>query len=330
MPEIIYSAERFHGSWGHLNTDRAGLRVSWQEIIWASISVGKLGITDLFGHGRFSASEMLFKTHLLFANLRQTRWGAISRTSLYDSLDSTEKGAVSYFVGMAMAKLIAWRFLGVVWLVHLEKMRRHRVVRLMGSSRPDLIGAMWNGNWVVVEAKGRTNGYSLDAIAKAKNQTRQVKEISGTPPALKVATESFFDHGALSLHCADPEDYDPGAVSFDIEPAAYLQTYYEPFLALAEQGDLTKVEVGQRKYICCPDPQSGVTIGLDEFVYRLARERQLSFETLARVAKEQVGAPPVEGAEFQAFPDGVIVGVDGRWADERMCLAPEKRNDNGK
>jgi len=55
----------------------------------------------------------------MYANLRQ-RGQQIDRSSLYGSLDVTEKSATSYFLGMAMAKLFAAPLFATPWLFHVS------------------------------------------------------------------------------------------------------------------------------------------------------------------------------------------------------------------
>lgn len=307
-----------------VNTSGATMPVTWGDVIWASVSVGKLSLSDIFRHGPFSTSEIRFKTHLLYANLMQKTSGEFGRSPLYDSLDSTEKGAVSYFLGMAMAKLFVSRLFGVHWLVHLEKLRRYRAIRLVGKSRPDLIGATSAGQWVVVEAKGRTNLFSQAAIDKAKDQTRMVRTISGSPPSLKIATESYFSRN-LQIRLVDPNEYEPNAVSVEIEGSDFVRTYYEPFVTLLDGSEWRNVSVDQRTFLCTSDADSGVSIGLSTEVFKALKDRQLSFGAIADVVG-RVGDPTtVDRTIYQVYPDGLAIGVDHRWADATMAHTPERR-----
>lgn len=324
MPQINYRASKFKGSLAGVNTAGGSLTVTWDDVVWASISVGKLGLTDLFAHGAFSTSEMLFRAHMIYANLMQTPAGGFNRSPLYDSLDSTEKGAVSYFLGMAMAKLFGARLFGVPWLVHLEKLQRYRTVTFApGKSRPDLIGAS-AGRWVVVEAKGRTRVFNQGALDKAKKQTRKVRQISGSPPWVRVATECFFDQN-LQVCLVDPPEYDDDAVDVEIEEPAYLRVYYEPFLKLLDARDMRKVPMGQQTCLCAYDHESGVTIGLLDRVFGLLRDDQGSFRSIEHAVGQTGGAAPVDGMTYRVFPDGLVVGLDRRWSEESMQMAPEER-----
>jgi hypothetical protein len=76
----------------------------------------------------------------------------------YDGLDPSEKSAVSYFVGLTVAKLLAHRLLDVPWLMHLDVYRRDLQPVLHGGGKPDLVGQNGAGQWVAIESKGRTHG----------------------------------------------------------------------------------------------------------------------------------------------------------------------------
>jgi hypothetical protein len=87
-----------------------------------------------------------------------TQWGGyVARSDAFKDLDPLEKAAVTYFLGLAVAKLLAARLLSVPWLVHLDRVVHTLGIRLSGRSRPDLIGYGHSRGWIVVEAKGRSS-----------------------------------------------------------------------------------------------------------------------------------------------------------------------------
>ena len=54
MPNIPYHASNFGRYQDRSLQGANNLSVSWPDIIWASISVGKLDLADVFGHHIFS------------------------------------------------------------------------------------------------------------------------------------------------------------------------------------------------------------------------------------------------------------------------------------
>jgi len=58
-----------------------------------------------------------------------------------------------------MAKAFAERVLEVPWLMHLDVCRDELLPVFEGQSHPDLVGQTAGGDWIVVEAKGRSNSF---------------------------------------------------------------------------------------------------------------------------------------------------------------------------
>jgi hypothetical protein len=83
--------------------------------------------------------------------------GYLRRTNAFVSLGPTEKGMVSYFLGMTLCKLFASRLLSAPWLLHLDVFRPVLNPVTLGRSRPDLVGEDIAGNWHAFESKGRSS-----------------------------------------------------------------------------------------------------------------------------------------------------------------------------
>jgi hypothetical protein len=102
------------------------------------------------------------------------------RTAAFKALDPTEKGAVSYFLGMAVCKLFASRVLDTPWLLHLDVFGNQlSAATKSGRSRPDLIGLNTSGAWHVFESKGRSGSPSAKDKLKAKQQVQRLVTVNG-------------------------------------------------------------------------------------------------------------------------------------------------------
>lgn len=125
------------------------------------------------------------------------------RSSSYDRLDASEKGAVSYFLGMIQACLMARAKLNVSHLVHVDSALRIIGKRPARKARPDLVGyprsqarITSGAARLIVESKGRTNRYSEASLLKAKTQ---VQSLAGPVSLLLgsnytgVASMAYFD-----------------------------------------------------------------------------------------------------------------------------------------
>jgi hypothetical protein len=118
------------------------LSVTWNEILWAAITVGRPDLYHVFEHGDGSLYEAIFRWSLMRMSLEQrgpvgTR---LYRTDAFKHLDPTEKGAIGYFLGLVVCKLFAAKRLDSPWTLHLDVWRDIlNPVLLPGRSRPDMV-----------------------------------------------------------------------------------------------------------------------------------------------------------------------------------------------
>jgi hypothetical protein len=59
-----------------------------------------------------------------------------------------------------MIKTFAGTVLNVLWPMHIDVCRQELMVALAGQARPDLVGQTAGGQWVAIEAKGRSNAFA--------------------------------------------------------------------------------------------------------------------------------------------------------------------------
>ena len=102
MPTLSYTATGFpDGSPSGLSGTHE-LTFSWSELVWAAITVGRAGISQVLQFGLFSAYEIVYRAAIVYANIMETAGGGLFRSAAYDGLDPSEKGAVSYFLGLLL------------------------------------------------------------------------------------------------------------------------------------------------------------------------------------------------------------------------------------
>jgi hypothetical protein len=75
---------------------------------------------------------------------------------------------------------------------------------LTGRSRPDLVGQALNGDWIVLESKGRVSAPEEAAKEKAKQQARRLLSVSGVAPAMHIGGISYFRNDVLQFYWCDP------------------------------------------------------------------------------------------------------------------------------
>lgn len=321
MPLIQYEASDFGGHWGTQLAGRHDLSVSWQELVWAAITVGKPGIAHLLTHGWHSISDVIVRSHMIYANLCQCS-NRLQKSTLYQELDPTEKGAASYFMGMVAAKILCARLLDTPWLLHLSMFQATGgTVFLRGRSQPDLIGIDRMGRWTVAEAKGRSNGFSADALTKAKQQTSRLRRINGVLPNVRVAVQAYFSP-SLCFAISDPEDIDEEPIDLLLDEDAAIRQYYS-FPLEATQAPTRREMHGGREFDLTVIDEVGVTIGLSREIRQfLEGDNQMTFAGVRD--RNQATANQVE-TESAVFADGLLIELDERWSEERMAYDPDDR-----
>lgn len=153
-------------------------------------------------------------------------------------LDPSEKGVLSYYIGMFFTKLISKKIFHVQYLVHLSIAQMIYSIILEEKGRPDLIGYnLRSGDYSVFEAKGRAR-YSEKTLDDACGQVQMVKYICGDKPSLRVANLMYFRKKdkikkVLQSSIKDPEGAE--GISIDFPPEKILRQYYQPICELINE-----------------------------------------------------------------------------------------------
>ena len=236
--QIRYTSQDFPSG---IVPGRGSLRTDWDDLLWAALTVGRPNTAYVFRHGQASRYEALFRLSLVRMALEQRPWGrSLCRTAAFKALDPTEKGAVSYFLGVAVCKLFASRLLNTPWVLHLDLFREQlNPSVLSGRSRPDLVGQDGGGEWHAFECKGRSSVPDADTRRKAKDQAQRLVRVDTTDCSLHVGAISYFRHDELEFHWRDPEPEETEMLDpFEVRlPEDAWRHYYEPALALATGAD---------------------------------------------------------------------------------------------
>lgn len=203
---IDYESEGFPVG-GPVPNTWATLATTWDELLWAAVTVGRPDRQFVFKHGVASRHEALFRWSLVRMALEQAspRASRLRRTEAARTLDPSEKGAVNYFLGLAVAALFARRVLDAPWMLHLDVFRPALNPVLKGRSRPDLVGQTRSGDWVALECKGRVTAPNADAKDKAKGQAQRLVSVNGIAPSMAVGAVAYFSKEVLRFFWRDPE-----------------------------------------------------------------------------------------------------------------------------
>lgn len=242
---IPYTSEAFPS--GTTPNVASELIVTWAEILWAALTIGRPSTAHVFRHGVSSRHEAIFRISLIRMSLEQFGPSSIRlrRTSAFKDLDPTEKGAITYFLGMAFCKLFASRLLATPWLLHLDIYRSHYSASHIGRSRPDLFGKqIGTGAWHSFESKGRSSKPSAADRTRAKTQASRLVSVGGISCTLHVGAFTYFAGDALQFHWVDPPS--------DAEKLLEIpkidhdwRYYYEPARSLWNQSSSVENDDGE-------------------------------------------------------------------------------------
>lgn len=306
---IPYNAVGFCPSIGAGN-----LNVTWAELVWAAVTYGKSSSCYHLKHPGHSRAEKKYRTYLLYTCLMQNG-SNLFKSGLYAEMDQTEKGAASYFLGMTLTKLFAGRLLDTPLLWHVSTSSQ-AISFLPGKSRPDLIGCSSKLNeWIVAEAKGRSDGFDSTALSKAKAQSQMITTINGKAPKFRFGSESYFSPH-LCIKMEDPPA-EKKAVPVEFKIAQAVEEYYSILPMLKKQG--SEELIHGIPYLTMHDEDVGVTIGLPaDFVLPTSKSglpaSQSALQSDSRSNQlEHLGK------------DSYFIRLDSRWSESQMNLEPHAR-----
>lgn len=249
--------------------------------------------------------------------------GSIRKTVAHEWLDSSEKSAISYFVGLTCAKLMAARILDVHWAMHLDVYSQYLQPTFTASvrrQRPDLVGLDTSSRWCVMEAKGRTNRVSPKTIEAAKKQTRAVRTIRGVEPHVRIASIAHFVNQALHVHFEDPTGADEESFDLDVSGAQLMRDYYRPFTRLVDQNRAESIEIDGQKVRVVGVPGADLRIGLSEQIRDMVMD-QAEQHLVPRETVRSLDA----SRNLLLGSDGILVELGKTWSPEMMSLEPWDR-----
>ena len=183
------------------------LHVTWNDILWAALTIGRPSLSHVFKHGKSAVNEAFFRLSLVRMAIECGNSDHhLHRTRAFDALDPTEKGAVTYFLGMVICKIFADKCLSTPWVLHVDVFGDQWNVQVdTGRSRPDLFGEQTSTNdWHVFESKGRSGPISQADKANVKRQVQRVLSVNGVSPKLFVGALSYFKRNTLHFYWCDP------------------------------------------------------------------------------------------------------------------------------
>lgn len=226
------------------------------------------------------------------------------RTAAFQALDPTEKGAVSYFLGMTFCKVFAHALLNTPWLLHLDVFRDQLGAVLGGRSRPDLVGQANSGNWHAFECKGRSSEPNEEEKGKAKHQAQRLVRVDASPCALHIGSFAYFRNDVLQFYWRDPPADEESAIDLPYDPKLW-RYYYEPFWRLFISTRASRDPAGAMRYVEGADVSISVHPEIEKALLKNDWQRAHA------IARQSAATFVLEGY----FVDGLKVTCGSTWSD---------------
>jgi len=342
---LPYKASKFPLSLGPTLQGRGILNCSWSDLTWAATTVGRPGWAQVFQHGWYSNLEYIYRLAMIQANLGTPSTGLprICKTAAFTGLDPSEKTAISYFIGLTVAKILSWKLFNAPWPQHLDKFAGSLTPSLKRRKRPDLLAQDTSRRWIVLEAKGRTNNMPTKTMKSAKTQTKAVATVNGTSPYLRIAVGSYFVGQNLAAKLEDPPEGRQSA-ALSISEEMFFREYYAQVanFFLEQTREIEKVEFRRGLVFSLtriPEVDASICIA-DTILAAFRSERELQNAALAFA--DRLGSEPDLNergqipralssdrrgpySSFTLGADGIAVALGQSWSNEQMAREPEDR-----
>ncbi len=319
---IDVDARGFHGGLGWVN-NVGYVEVTAAELVRCAVTLGypnpaatvaPVGTTQWWAN--------VFRMSLIRGYLDHQHPDRLFRSAVYDDADRSEKGAVSYYLGLVAAKLLAERLLGAVQVWHYDKYRPLLTNPGRLSTRPDLLAESDSADRFLIEAKGRTNGYTAALVASAKRQAQAVTSSRPGSVMAEIASVAWMSDQGWAVRFDDPPS---GTVLRDGEEAMeeLRRSYYDDLaghvIATRDRGDRVSVvaestEDDVRTYEGVYEPGVDVYLALRTDV--LEQRRPLSADAVAPDPEPQDPGRTLldrDGRKWSLGRDGVAVRLGETW-----------------
>ena len=334
------------------------LPCSWPALLRSAASLAGSTV----GAGRTATAwlpgnvlEFAWRTALVGANLRQQRHRgpiqALRQTGQYRSLDPSEKGAVSFFLGQVSAKHFAEHLLAAPVFARVDAAMQAAGLPLTGR-RPDFYGWGPTVGAFAVEAKGRSGIWNNHTMQQAKKQAQLLAPVLGGGGHAAVAHMAYFERREWKAWLMDPP---PSRQGPGPSLESVLVAYYRPFERLLAERGAGQVEVlAGAEYDMAELPEVDVRLGLRRDLRAAFTQEGLADEgrgAKLKLALAGLGGAGEEGEAFaqvrsrldraarlaeeetaerrSAGTDGLLLQAGPSWEPELMLLEPDQRPSAG-
>jgi hypothetical protein len=287
------------------------IRFYENELVHALFTVGRAP-GDRLSYGEASVWELLHRSSLVRAYIRQDYDQRLVLSRLALELDRSEKVAVSYAIGQAMTSIFSQKLLSIQYLMHVDRYASRWSVRFANRRRADLFGFGPQG-WIVAEAKGRSTSPDTSLRANLRSQKASIISIQGGPPWLSIGCVAYFSSEApwLRLDVFDPVPHEIEATAIEFDIDRYFLTYYEPFITAIDSGERGADQVEDATIVSARFSPFGLSIGLLSAIDGLVRRAKAQGDVTG--LSQSILAVLTTSSSSSVFPDGSF--VEANWED---------------
>lgn len=328
MPRLPAYLSDFTGTFAAVNGPHQ-LTPSWGDLVRTAITTGYPNLAAATMPTTFHRTwAVLYRASIVLAYLASPGGDRLVRSQEYNRADRSEKGSISYYLGLFGAKYVAEAQLRTPWLWHYDVY--HQLAQGVGpiARRPDLLGQTSTGEWIVIEAKGRTNGWTNELRTSAKSQARTVNEVvhpNGTidPISANVASVTYFNQDGWNVIMDDPPTK-PSPLRLTGPPSQLYGAYYAPLIDYLGAGltaeTVQSVFIEDVEFKAAYDSDLDLHVGVAAAIIEsegtdIDTARTVVSELVSRGAEgssrlTQLGD---ENRSWSVGADGVIVRLGERW-----------------
>ena len=240
-------------------------KISRTRLEYAVISVGMLHFANAFASS--SAAQLSWGKAYCISSTCDWSKANLVTPPFYSSLDQSEKVNLSFWRGMAFAKIAAQRILGIGVLEHAASLLKAGALTVgirAGSSLADLVGIDPSGAYHVFEAKGYRTKPRAEILAKWKTQAQTITHVN----KVQVATSSrclVITGGQYRLEVVDPPVKELPRHSIEVDWAVAYERKMAPLNIFLDSRETIQLGLGlvrARQVGFDPNTNSKVYIGI--------------------------------------------------------------------
>lgn len=307
MGSIYYDLEGFAGPLpnGLTSPGNGNHRVGMARLVWAATTIGTTPFGPRLHAGR--ALEVQWRSAMMRASI-EPRPVHYRRSDRYARLDPSEKGAVSFFLGQAQAKVFAHDFFRVSRFVHYDAYLAYHG-RSRRRTRPDFVGFCGQHLAIAAEAKGRSQSFDDSLITNAKKQAVSLPGIAGYPTPTTYVHVAYFDRDRW---CAYLEDPPRSRRKEEVNPADLTLAYYLPIVnAIRTREPRTSML------------QDAMGSYLRAYFAEVDMHLSVRADIAALVPTDEAAAREAAVDRTAGLLYELVLGLDEEWLDQHMGTASQ-------